>query len=139
MPLKIQHEQEPTLNLTSMIDVVFLLIIFFMVGTKFADVERQIQLEVPQVSQFSTLPAASAKHIIHVGRQGELLLDNRVVTRTELTQELESAARHTAASVVIRGDAQGALQHVATVLGACREAGVQDIAIAVQPEPRARR
>jgi len=35
MPLKTQQDEQPTLNLTPMIDVVFLLIIFFMVATKF--------------------------------------------------------------------------------------------------------
>ena len=43
MPLKTHQEQLPELNLTSMIDIVFLLIIFFMVGTKFAEIERTCQ------------------------------------------------------------------------------------------------
>jgi biopolymer transport protein ExbD len=50
MPLKIQHDETPALNLTSMIDVLFLLIIFFMVATKFDELERNIQVAVPQVS-----------------------------------------------------------------------------------------
>ena len=48
MPLKIQHDETPALNLTSMIDVLFLLIIFFMVATKFDELERNIQVAVPQ-------------------------------------------------------------------------------------------
>ena len=48
MPLKIQqHDDMPALNLTSMIDVLFLLIIFFMVATKFDEMERNIQVAVP--------------------------------------------------------------------------------------------
>ena len=49
MPLKTHQDEQPTLNLTPMIDIVFLLIIFFMVGTKFAEMERTVQLEVPKV------------------------------------------------------------------------------------------
>ncbi len=49
MPLKAYQEQLPELNLTSMIDIVFLLIIFFMVGTKFAEMERNVKLDVPRV------------------------------------------------------------------------------------------
>ena len=41
MPLKTEEIEEPVLNLTPMIDIVLLLIIFFMVGTKFSDAERQ--------------------------------------------------------------------------------------------------
>ncbi len=51
MPLKTsQLEEMPALNLTSLIDVLFLLIIFFMIGTKFIESERQIELEVPKVN-----------------------------------------------------------------------------------------
>ena len=46
-----QLEEMPVLNLTSMIDVLFLLIIFFMVGTKFIENERQMTLKLPQVRQ----------------------------------------------------------------------------------------
>ena len=50
MPLKTHLDEQPTLNLTPMIDIVFLLIIFFMVGTKFTELERKIALQVPEVS-----------------------------------------------------------------------------------------
>ena len=44
MPLKIHIDEQPSLNMTPMIDIVFLLIIFFMVGTKFTELERKIGL-----------------------------------------------------------------------------------------------
>src|SRR6476661_2914187 len=51
MPLKLQHDEMPAMNLTSMIDVLFLLIIFFMVAAKFDEMERNIEVDVPQVAQ----------------------------------------------------------------------------------------
>ncbi|MFN9913481.1 MAG: ExbD/TolR family protein, partial [Pirellulaceae bacterium] len=50
MPLKLHQEETPTINLTSMIDVVFLLLIFFMVGTRFRDSESNIAIDLPRVS-----------------------------------------------------------------------------------------
>ena len=50
MPLKTQLDDAPSLNMTPMIDCVFLLLIFFMLGTKFADPERNIRLRVPEVA-----------------------------------------------------------------------------------------
>ena len=44
MPLKTHTDELPSMNLTSMLDVLFLLIIFFMAGTKFAEMERKIAL-----------------------------------------------------------------------------------------------
>ena len=60
MPLKIQRDDQTSINLTPMIDIVFLLIIFFMVSTKFtelseAEVERDISLHVPTVTNAHAL------------------------------------------------------------------------------------
>ena len=52
MPIKTTPMDDiPGLNLTAMIDVLFLLIIFFMVGTKFIESDRQIELDVPRVGK----------------------------------------------------------------------------------------
>ena len=53
MPLKTHIDGEPALNLTAMLDVMFLLVIFFMLGTRFIDDERKIGLRVPEVSRSS--------------------------------------------------------------------------------------
>ena len=46
------------LDVTPLVDLVFLLIIFFMVGTKFADMERNVELQVPRVSQLGAMATA---------------------------------------------------------------------------------
>ena len=61
MPLKTHVDEQPTLNLTPMIDIVFLLIIFFMVGTKFSELERKIGLKVPEVAGAEALTAAPGR------------------------------------------------------------------------------
>ena len=48
MPLKTQQDQLPELNLTPMIDVVFQLLVFFMVATTFLDPEKEIDIELPE-------------------------------------------------------------------------------------------
>jgi biopolymer transport protein ExbD len=133
MPLKTYEDDPPGLNLTPMIDIVFLLIIFFMVGTKFAEMERNVKLEVPRVSNLGALTAAPEKRVINVYRDGTIVLDRREVTIDVLTSQLRSAAeQYPEIGIVVRGDADGAFQNVASVLTACRQAGVQDMAISVR-------
>ena len=138
MPIKIQHEPEPTLNLTPMIDIVFLLIIFFMVGTKFAEMERQIKLEVPSVNSLKPMTPAPTKRIVNVYRDGTILMDRVTYQMDELDQlvdELKQArAEYEELGVLVRGDAEGSLQNVTTVLAACRDAGFQQMGIAVRAE-----
>lgn len=133
MPLKTHIDEQPTLNLTPMIDVVFLLIIFFMVGTKFTELERKLGLEVPEVSEIKTLTPAPERRVINVFNDGHIELDRETVTVQELVQRLAQAqAEYSELGVLVRGDAEGAFQNVATVLGACREAGVSDMGISVR-------
>ncbi len=133
MPLKTHQDEQPTLNLTPMIDIVFLLIIFFMVGTKFAEWESKLTLKVPQVTDVGALAPAPEKRVINVYGDGRLSLDQDFVSLEQLEQRLAKARQqYNELGVVVRGDAEGAFQNVATVLGACRKAGITDMGISVR-------
>lgn len=133
MPLKTHLDDEPTLNLTAMLDVMFLLIIFFMLGTRFIDDERKIGLRVPDVVDRGTLTAAPARREVNVYNDGTITLDKKTVTLDELTTRLASARRqYSDLGVLVRGDARGAFQNVASVLTACKQAGIQDLGITVR-------
>ena len=107
MPLKTHLDDEPTLNLTAMLDVMFLLIIFFMLGTRFIDDERKIGLRVPEVVDRGTLTAAPARKEVNVYRDGTITLDQAPVTLDELTARLAAARRqYSDLGVLVRGDAQ---------------------------------
>jgi biopolymer transport protein ExbD len=133
MPLKLHHDEQPALNLTAMLDIMFLLLIFFVLNTKFLDDERQINLQVPQVNGQSKLAAADQQKTINVYRDGSIRLDGATVTLRDLTARL-AAARQKAKNlgVLVRGDGHGELQQVADVLTACKQAGVSDLAVSVR-------
>lgn len=133
MPLKTHRDDAPTLNLTPMIDILFLLIIFFMVGTRFSDMERSLELDVPRISTAATLTAAPMRRVINVYRDGRIALDRDFVSLDELQTRLATAhSEYEELGVVVRGDGDGPLQNVATVLGACRDAGISDLGISVR-------
>lgn len=128
-----QFDEIPTLNLTSMIDVLFLLIIFFMVGTKFVEADRQIELKLPQVKAGGALTAAPEKKVISVYQDGQITLDRKNVTLEELSARLAAArSQYKALGVLVRGDGSAPFQRIAHVLNACKQAGISDLAISVE-------
>ena len=70
MPIKLNSAEEPTLNLTPMIDIVFLLIIFFMVGTKFTEIEQELEVSIPQVASGATTVTEVQQCVIAVFHDG---------------------------------------------------------------------
>jgi biopolymer transport protein ExbD len=134
MPLKTSRDEAPTLNLTSMIDVMFCLILFLMAVTKFTELERKIDLQVPEVKDRGALTDAPAKKSINVYRDGVIEMDRQVIPNLQvLTSELAAAKRQYAdIGVLVRGDGEGRFQRVAEVLNACKQAGISELGISVR-------
>jgi biopolymer transport protein ExbD len=133
MPLKTQRDDQARLDLTPMIDVVFLLIIFFMVATKFTEVERNIELELPLVSEAGTSAPPQKPRVVLVAADGALQLDGEAIELTALASTLAVATRQSAdVEVVVHGDAHCDFQHIAAAMAACREGGVTQLGITVE-------
>ncbi|HYO24239.1 MAG TPA: biopolymer transporter ExbD [Lacipirellulaceae bacterium] len=132
MPLKTQHDEMPNLNLTSLIDVVFLLIVFFMTATKFTDPSRNIDLNLPEVAQGDSLSVASKTREVVIHADGRIALDSEIVTLEQLQAGLAAAVQGAPPTVVILGDAGCPFQHIAAAMAACKEAGVVELSVSVQ-------
>lgn len=134
MPLKANTIESPVVNMTPMIDVVFLLLIFFMVAAKFTNLERRIDLKVPRVAQAAALTPAPARRVVNIYADGRIMLDGEDVSLDELTTRLFALqAQFDDAPVLIRGEANAAHQRVTEVLAACRAAGLSQPSLAVRP------
>ena len=135
MPIKTFQDPEPTLNLTPMIDIVFLLIIFFMVGTEFTEMERQIELELPSVKHFGALTPPPKERVVNVYRDGTILMDREEFELQSLLDELKRLhEEYNEMTVLIRGDGDGRYGNVTSVLAACRDAGFERLGIAVRAD-----
>ena len=105
MPLVQQTEENTSINLTPMIDILFLLIIFFVVGTKFTDNERPFDVELPTVSEAPPLTSPPQELIVNISRDGTLVLQGETLTDAELGQRLNDASvQYVDQAVLIRGD-----------------------------------
>lgn len=131
MPLKTGNLEEPTINMTPMIDVVFLLIIFFMVGARIGEEERNLDVQLPHAAVAQPLMAKPDALVINVYQDGRILLGSKPLGLAELKQELEGArTRYADQAVVIRGEGEGRYQAVVDVLVACHQAKIKQYSLA---------
>jgi biopolymer transport protein ExbD len=118
------------LNLTPMIDVVFLLLIFFMLATTFMDPEREIDLDLPEAASSLARDMQQDEIIINVMRDGVLKLGDSEVDRDGLLAELRRAARQDPEiAVTIRGDRLVTHEVIVSVMDACGQAGLRNLAV----------
>jgi biopolymer transport protein ExbD len=128
-----QEEEESGLSLTPLIDVVLLLLIFYVVTTAFVD--REIMLELPE-SQSSAIPEEKKKFTIELGIGGALALNGEPTTIERLDQTIGQEARaDTIKAVEIRADKRVVHGRVVEVLGIVKKHGVDAVGIAVKQAP----
>ena len=133
MPLKVEPLEEPYLNMTPLVDVILNLLIFFMLGTRFAEEERQIDIQLPSVSHAQPLTAPPDDIIINVFPDGHLVVNQATLSTASLEKLLIAAQRQYAdQSVLIRGDGKGTYQSIMDVLSLCQSSGIHKYSLATQ-------
>lgn len=135
MPLRVPQDEEPGMNLTPMIDVVMLLNIFFMVGSRLVEPEKQYDINLPTVTEARPLTALPDEIIINVKGDGTVFVKGKQKDLATLEGDLQLAAKRYADQVVrIRGDGEGPYQHVMSTLSLCQKAGISKIKLDAKVE-----
>jgi len=126
-----EQEENYSLELTPLIDVVFLLLIFFMVSTAFVDFPRRLEIQLP-TSKSSNENETQKNLEIEITRQKKIYLNGKKVTLTELEKKLESEENPTGKKALIRADKELAYGKVIQVMGLLQSAKITDISVAVK-------
>ncbi len=132
MNLSRQERDEPEVNLASLIDVVFLLLIFFMVSTTF---ERQTALKVnlPESSEQTTAAVAKSLELI-IDAQGRMYVGDRALVNSQRdtirAALLEATGGDTSQPVTLRADAMTPHHFVVTAMDVLGQMGIYNISIA---------
>jgi biopolymer transport protein ExbD len=113
------------INITPIIDMVFLLLIFFLVATKFADIERDVRVDPPSSRNARPVTAIPQELVINVTAEGRIFIAGAEQAMEDLDRLLAAAiAKNPQQSVVIRGDKQAMLQLAVNVLDLCERHGI---------------
>ena len=132
-----RHEQEVDVNITPLIDVVFLLLIFFMVSTTFVR-ESEIDLTLPEASaELRDEPIDKIE--IAVDKKGQYFVNGKALINSQLeTMKAALREQNTADGdplVIISADAEASHQSVITVMDAARQVGLVRVTFPTQIRP----
>lgn len=137
--MKIERSPQPELsiNLTPLIDVVFLLLIFFMVTTSFKS-ETDIKLELPQVSESKRDVQEKSLRIL-ISRSGQYSINGSALSESNLAalkgKLREQMANQDELPVQILADANTPHQAVVTAMEAAGAVGLSRVQISTQVNP----
>lgn len=117
------------LSLMPLLDVVFLLLIFFLVATRFAEEDREMEMPLPDASEAMPLTVAPKEIFINIDAEGQFFVGGKQVEQAELEQILmRTAANNPHQSAIIRADKNVPWQYVISAGNLCKRAGVQFMA-----------
>jgi biopolymer transport protein ExbD len=141
MNLQSRSREEPEINLTSLIDVVLLLLVFFMVSTSFVR-EAEIAIRLPEATAESQPETTAEVLEISITESGNFAVNGRSLINNE-RRTLRAAIERLIGNrrdipVIIRADAQSAHQDTVTAMSVAGDLGFVEINIATVTAPEAR-
>ena len=126
-----ETEEEVTINLTPLIDVVFLLLIFFMVSTTF-DTTSQLKIKLPEASQSNETKPAKRLNLL-IDAKGRFFLNSRELSNSKqatLRAALERSMEGRDIPIVIQSDADSPVQSLVTAMDVVGQLGISQVSIA---------
>jgi biopolymer transport protein ExbD len=119
-----------------MVDVVFLLLIFFLVTWNFARYETELDVKVPTAREGKETRRSVGEVILNVKKDGTIVLNRREMSHETLEAALTRiAGLYPDQAVILRGDQDVNYRHVVEVLDVCRAANIWNVAFATsKPE-----
>ncbi len=114
------------LSITPLIDVVFLLLIFFLITTRFEEKDSKLDLDLPSASEAQSITDRPQDIEISIDRRGLIYVDGKETSedRMEALLTEKMTDNPLTQSVIIRGDENGAYGKFVTVMNVCERVGI---------------
>lgn len=126
-----REENSYGLRIAPLIDIVFLLLIFFLVATTFYEEEKDITIKLAEASEGRDRSASARTVVINVKKSGIIVVNQRVKTMDQLEEYLRSVKKRNSDVVaVIRCDRHTYHKHFVHILNLCEKVGVTGVAVA---------
>lgn len=125
--------KSPALALTSMLDVIFLLLCFFVTVSVFSQWESEISIRLPEAKTSEQQDRLPGEIIVNLAKDGSLRVNGIAMTLDDLQGRLKKIAKfYPGQSVIIRADKETQYEQLVSVIDACRGADVWNFSLATE-------
>ncbi len=130
-----KKSRAPVLALTSMLDVIFLLLCFFVTVSVFSQWESEISIKLPSSKTSEQPERLPGEIIVNLTREGVVKVNGMAMPLAELKTRLAKIAKfYPGQPVIIRADKDTRYESLVEVMDTCREADVWNFSLATEGE-----
>jgi biopolymer transport protein ExbD len=128
MPIRRRASEEPGIQMTPMIDMTFLLLIFFLVTSKITNEQKKLEIRLPIADSGAVPDDASGREIINIDAEGLFYTGDRLVDEKQLRAFLKQRLIDVPPlKVYVRADAKTPAKQIKDVMKICTEAGAIEV------------
>lgn len=127
----------PALQMTSMMDIIFLMLLFFITTSVFSQWEYEINITLPTAQSGKVPDRLPGEIIINIAKDGRVSVNQQDLTLDALKTRLDRLARYFPGQpVVLRADKETRYDHVIRVIDTCRKADIWNFSMATSEEKK---
>ena len=136
MKFAVRKRRAPSIIIVSLVDILTILLIFFVVSTTFKKDQPEVQINLPESKTSTSKPAELEHAIVSVDANDALQLDGREIAIENLQEGITSLPSERKSSLVLKADQKASFGFIVKVMDALKLAGVKNLPAFTQPAPK---
>jgi biopolymer transport protein ExbD len=127
MKIAVRRRRAPSIIIVSLVDILTILLIFFVVSTTFKKDQPEVQINLPESQTATNAPSEQEHAIVSVDENDEVRLDGRPLPVEELQQAVTELAGQRKSSLALQADKKASFGTIIKVMDALKLAGVKNL------------
>lgn len=134
MKFAVKKKRAPSIIIVSLVDVLVILLIFFVVSTTFRTDESQVRINLPETKTGKEAPSETEHTLITIDQEDEIKLDGKVLDADALQAAVTDLSPTKKSAIALKADQKASFGIIIKVMDALKLAGVKNLPAFTQPQ-----
>jgi biopolymer transport protein ExbD len=135
MKFAVRKRRAPTIIIVSLVDILTILLIFFVVSTTFKKDQPQVNINLPESKTSTSHPAELEHVVVTVDAEDNLKLDGKEIGVDDLQEAITNLPTERKSTLVLKADEKASFGIIVKVMDALKLAGIKNLPAFTQPAP----